>query len=313
MGTLAAHVLHAAPTNRLLPMLLLGATVHAQVARRVPAVSGAAAGSNAGSNAISLSGQTAASSLTTADPAVIFIDPGHGGDDAGAHLSDGVLEKDVTLALANKLRGLLTARGFKVVMTRSSSADNASTEERIALEQRSNPSACLLLHAADGGHGVHLYTSSLAVDLSSATPRGERDRAILPWDTVQVSLLPDSIDLAGNLAAALNGAEIPLVTGHASVSPIDSLSCPAVAIELAPYTPDQGTLLQPSDAGYQTNVAKALASALTIRREHLASTGGSAANAARHRNGTKPRTHSVPQSDGVQHGPRAPAPARPQP
>jgi len=49
---------------------------------------------------------------------VIVIDPAHGGSDGGDRVADRVLEKAVTLELANRLRPLLLARGFDVRMTR---------------------------------------------------------------------------------------------------------------------------------------------------------------------------------------------------
>ncbi len=52
----------------------------------------------------------------------VAIDPGHGGIDGGAS-SNGVTEKDVTLAVAAKVAGILQANGAKVVMTRDSDID----------------------------------------------------------------------------------------------------------------------------------------------------------------------------------------------
>ncbi|MCX6139366.1 MAG: N-acetylmuramoyl-L-alanine amidase [Candidatus Kapabacteria bacterium] len=53
---------------------------------------------------------------------VIVIDAGHGGQDAGAEGVNGVFEKDVTLAIAKKLRDLFKENmpSTKVVMTRDS-------------------------------------------------------------------------------------------------------------------------------------------------------------------------------------------------
>lgn len=48
----------------------------------------------------------------------VIIDAGHGGEDGGAG-DNGVLEKDVNLSVALKLRDMLTAEGFRVVMTRN--------------------------------------------------------------------------------------------------------------------------------------------------------------------------------------------------
>ena len=50
---------------------------------------------------------------------VIAIDPGHGGNDPGAHGSHGTEEKKVTFAIAKKLEALINQqRGMKAVMVR---------------------------------------------------------------------------------------------------------------------------------------------------------------------------------------------------
>ena len=50
----------------------------------------------------------------------VVIDPGHGGYDHGAHAVRGMDEKMLTLDVAQRLRPLLQARGYHVVMTRNS-------------------------------------------------------------------------------------------------------------------------------------------------------------------------------------------------
>lgn len=52
------------------------------------------------------------------NPIKIVIDPGHGGKDPGAIGVNGIYEKDVTLDIALRLRDLLAADGYSVVMTR---------------------------------------------------------------------------------------------------------------------------------------------------------------------------------------------------
>ena len=49
----------------------------------------------------------------------IVIDPGHGGRDPGARSQHGLEEKYVTLDIARDLKKDLTARGFKVYLTRN--------------------------------------------------------------------------------------------------------------------------------------------------------------------------------------------------
>ncbi len=48
----------------------------------------------------------------------VVIDSGHGGKDPGKMSSDGILEKDINLSIAKKLKKLLIDAGINVVMTR---------------------------------------------------------------------------------------------------------------------------------------------------------------------------------------------------
>ena len=56
------------------------------------------------------------------NPKLIVIDPGHGGSDSGAE-HNGLVEKDLTLDIARRLRTLLLARGWQVKMTRDTDVD----------------------------------------------------------------------------------------------------------------------------------------------------------------------------------------------
>lgn len=49
---------------------------------------------------------------------LIIIDAGHGGIDGGAVGHNNVVEKDINLSIANKLKTMLSACGFDVLMTR---------------------------------------------------------------------------------------------------------------------------------------------------------------------------------------------------
>lgn len=53
---------------------------------------------------------------------IIVVDPGHGGIDPGAN-RPGILEKDVNLAVALRLREILSGYGAQVVLTRESDRD----------------------------------------------------------------------------------------------------------------------------------------------------------------------------------------------
>src|SRR5579864_6217857 len=49
---------------------------------------------------------------------IVIIDAGHGGNDRGAQLSNGVWEKDFTLALARRLKNELLERGIQAHLLR---------------------------------------------------------------------------------------------------------------------------------------------------------------------------------------------------
>lgn len=53
------------------------------------------------------------------DRTVIVLDPGHGGEDGGCVSEGGILEKDLNLIVGEKIRGILSASGYDVLMTRS--------------------------------------------------------------------------------------------------------------------------------------------------------------------------------------------------
>ena len=57
--------------------------------------------------------------LSASDQLCVIIDAGHGGEDGGTKSAEGLLEKDVNLAIAQKLERMLTASGVKVIMTRN--------------------------------------------------------------------------------------------------------------------------------------------------------------------------------------------------
>jgi len=56
------------------------------------------------------------------NPRLIVIDPGHGGSDSGA-IGNGMMEKNLTLDIARRLRTLLVEHGWQVRMTRDSDVD----------------------------------------------------------------------------------------------------------------------------------------------------------------------------------------------
>ena len=188
---------------------------------------------------------------------VVVLDAAHGGSDPGAHLRSDLQEKDVTLALSNRLRSALRARGIDVVTTRDGDV-NPSMADRAGTANHAEAAGCLVIHATATGSGVHLFTSSLA----PAPPA-----RMLPWQTAQTAYVSQSLKLESEIDSALAHAQIPVTLGRAYVQPIDSLACPAVAVEIAPLVAGHVTEARAiSDAGYQKSVMDALSAAIEAWR-----------------------------------------------
>ena len=76
---------------------------------------------------------------------VIIIDPGHGGNDTGAMRND-ILEKDITLQIALKVRNILNEKGFShVIMTRA--VDTTLTlQDRVEIANTNNADIYVSIH-----------------------------------------------------------------------------------------------------------------------------------------------------------------------
>jgi N-acetylmuramoyl-L-alanine amidase len=197
---------------------------------------------------------------------VILLDPAHGGPDTGAHLPNSLLEKDFTLSFATILRSLLTASGFTVISTRDSDPTAVfTTDQRAEIANHARPTACLILHATSSGNGIHIITSALPPD-DSIDP--DAPHPLVSWQTAQTASIPQSLRLANELGVALLHAKLPVILTQASIRPLDNLTSPAVAIEIAPLTADGSDAAPVTDPVYQQRIAQAVAAAVTSWRAH---------------------------------------------
>ncbi|MGC8549249.1 MAG: N-acetylmuramoyl-L-alanine amidase family protein [Acidobacteriaceae bacterium] len=179
----------------------------------------------------------------------VVVDAAHGGSDLGAQLSPTLNEKSVTLTLALRLRSLLAAHGIATVITRTGDT-NIPMATRAGIANHAHAAACVLLHATATGVGIHLFTSSLAPGPPTAAPA---------WDTAQSAYIHQSIRLSSDIDAAFDHTRIPTVVGRTFLQPLDNLTCPAIAIELAPK-PSSGMASAKSvdDPAYQAAVLNAI-------------------------------------------------------
>jgi len=189
---------------------------------------------------------------------VVVIDASHGGDERGAALSDQLAEKDVTLALARRLRLELGARGITALLVRD--ADNALTlDQRATMANAAHPAIYICLHAASEGNGVRLYAPLVP---AAAENRGP----FLDWNAAQAAYLTASQTAETSLAAELQNRRVPSRSLIAALRPLNNVTAPAVAVEVAPPAADVSEL---NSLAYQQLIASSLAAGIAAARDKL--------------------------------------------
>jgi N-acetylmuramoyl-L-alanine amidase len=184
----------------------------------------------------------------------IVIDPGHGGDDTGT-VHNGLVEKNITFDIAQRLRTLLVAQGWTVRMTRESDIDPVSSDNLARMRADGKPNAddrAYLQTRCDTANliGARLFIS---IHVNSAPFSGARGTTFY-WYKPQ--------DAA--FAQALERTVIPLAgtqddgTRHENFYVVRHTTMPAVLIETAFVTNpgDVELLRQPA---FLQNMAQGIA------------------------------------------------------
>ncbi len=186
------------------------------------------------------------------------VDASHGGDDLGETLSNTLLEKDVTVAFARSLRQELESRGMTTFVLRDSDA-TLSPDQRATFANSDRAAIYIALHAASSGHGVRVYTALL--------PYGDEDRGpFRAWNVAQHASLPLSLSAATAVAAELQKRQIPVRSLSAPLRPLNNITGPAIAVEVAPQGSDTSQLTAPD---YQQLVTSAIATAIASTHDQL--------------------------------------------
>jgi N-acetylmuramoyl-L-alanine amidase len=211
-------------------------------------------------------------------PPPIVIDPGHGGDDMGAGSDSGLVEKQVTLAIARRVADLLQRRGYPVRLTRSGDEARALTD-RTALANRLEARVFVSLHAnastAPSVRGAETYYMSLDRSASdaaaAATARTENRVAesngsarspidMILWDLAQSDVLNQSASLALSVQQQLN-AVLDLQDRGVKQAPfvvLTGATMPSVLVEVGFLShPEESRLL--ATAAHQQRLAEAIA------------------------------------------------------
>jgi N-acetylmuramoyl-L-alanine amidase len=181
----------------------------------------------------------------------IVIDPGHGGDDLGAKGEKGTLEKNVTLAVARRLKAAIEARlGVRVLLTRDAD-QTVGPDQRAALANNNKADLFISLHASaslrptvSGAQVFYLTLAGYGSDVSQesrgnpeALPvvsGGVRQIEIIPWEMAQGRYLQQSAMFAGAIQGALR-EHVPMNPRALQAGPLRVLvgvNMPAVLVEL---------------------------------------------------------------------------------
>lgn len=213
----------------------------------------------------------------------IVIDPGHGGDDAGVMSATGLSEKDVTWAVAQRLKALLETRlGVRVVLTRDGDM-SVPLDRRTAAANNQKADLFISLHAnahpASHVRGAQVLSLDPETyqELSGAASQTEAPQSLpiagggtrvidfVPWSTAQVPQAAVSASWAQITATRLAEAGIVMHARPVDVLPLRvlvSANMPAILVELGMLGhPEDAAGL--SDTGTLNRLAEALAAAVT--------------------------------------------------
>jgi N-acetylmuramoyl-L-alanine amidase len=187
--------------------------------------------------------------------AVVAIDPAHGGNDAGVRFSEKLLEKTISMSIAEKLRAELSNRGISSILLREADQD-LSGDDRAQAANVARVSYYVGIHAGQGGTGVRVYTPIQ----SPPMPR----TLLQSWDNVQSAYADRSITFAARIASQLAQKKIAVRQLAANTSPLAHVAAASVAIEVAPEDEDDQDSLTLSQ--YQQKIAQAIAMSIAEAR-----------------------------------------------
>ncbi|MEE8409110.1 MAG: N-acetylmuramoyl-L-alanine amidase [Myxococcota bacterium] len=214
----------------------------------------------------------------------VVVDPGHGGQDGGAHGPGNILEKNVTLAISKEVARRLEAAGVRVTLTRSDDR-RLALEERTAIANRLSADVFVSIHAnsnkARKVRGVETYyldvtDDKYALRLAAVENKISEERVsdlqLILADLATKVNTPESIALAKrvqtsvvNRVKPLNGKIRDLGVKPSLFYVLLGARMPAILVEAGFLSNKQeGRLLGQSH--YQKTVAAAVTDAII---EHL--------------------------------------------
>jgi N-acetylmuramoyl-L-alanine amidase len=209
-------------------------------------------------------------------PRIIVLDPGHGGQDSGtSNLVMGVFEKNFTLDVALRLKPLLEAQGWQVVMTRT--ADHfIPLPDRPAMAVGAHADLFISIHF----NSVFPDTKTTGTEIYTFPPQFERSTR--SWgvgekdDSEAVADPSNRFDawnavLANTLHRALLSKLGTFDRGQkiAHYAVLKGLNCPGVLIESA-FLSNDAEARKVATPAFRQQIAEGIASGLEAYAAQLA-------------------------------------------
>ena len=192
-------------------------------------------------------------SQTSASPSVtVILDAGHGGEDGGASSADGLVEKDLNLALALTMRDILTANGVNVILTRDT--DTLLYDRNVDFQGRKK-----MLDMAARLKIVEDATNPVFVSLHMNTYPLPSCQGVQVWYSENNDA---SFELAKTIHATTQALlqhenDRPIKRSGSSIYLLRKLECPAVLVECGFLSsPEEAALL--GDESYRQQLALTL-------------------------------------------------------
>jgi N-acetylmuramoyl-L-alanine amidase len=206
----------------------------------------------------------------------VVLDAGHGGDDEGARGGHGVVEKELVLDVARRLRTRLNAAGLRVLLTRERDV-YVPLEDRTTIANEARGDLFISIHAnaasARGARGIETFFLSLEASDDAARQVAARENAAFRDLTVPAVPGDDPlVTILGDLAASelmQESDEFARLAQH-EVSSLDG--SPSRGVKQAPFVVLMGLEMPAAlvEIGFVTNPNDARALASGDQRDRIA-------------------------------------------
>ena len=190
---------------------------------------------------------------------LVVVDAGHGGYDGGA-VAHGVIEKNLSLDIAHRVKKALQAAGLRVVMTRTDDSF-LSLDERAALAGTHQAAAFVSVHLNTDGAG----SEAEGIETYFAETQALSARQLAPAGSSQRHKQRSSAEFASavqHLVCAVTQAE-NRGTKARDYAVVARAVCPAVLVECGFITsPSESARLKQTD--YRDKIANGIARGVVL-------------------------------------------------